>query len=184
MPRLRCVAFACATFVLCVGFGGAEDKAPRPQAALHEQWAGSWEMSDEFNRLLGFGRGEERRDAVSDHPSSFSLALDEMVGETMGAGKLATFRDRVFARMGHRIVATGKWKTKCDVDPGIETDCFVTTHDGSTFLWVGAPFVVLYGGSVAHVQGMDHQHDVLVINFNPLTKDRTPDTVVYRRKLN
>jgi hypothetical protein len=184
MPILRCVASACAAFVLCIGFVDAEDKATPRQAAAHKQWAGSWEMCVEVNRLLGFGGGENRSDATCDHPSSFSLTLDEAVGATLGAEKVAAYRDHVFERMGHRIVATGKWKTKFDVDPRIGTDCFVTRRDGSAFLWVDAPFAVLYGGSVAHVQGINQDHDMLVINFNPLTKDRTPDTVVYRRKIN
>jgi hypothetical protein len=184
MSRLCCVAFAGAAFVLYIGFVDAEDKGTPRQTAAQEEWVGSWEMCVEVNRLLGFGGGANQSDATCDHPASFSLKLDEAVGATMGAEKVATYRDVVFERMGQRIVATGKWKTRLEVDPRIETDCFVTTRDGSTFLWVGAPFGVLYGGSVAHVQGIDQEHDLLVINFNPLTKNRTPDTVVYRRKIN
>jgi hypothetical protein len=162
-----------------------EDVSPaKPKG--NSQWVGPWEMSEELNRILGFKDDASRNDAVFDHPSSFRLSLDKVIGEKMNASLLRAYRDTVFRRIDHRIVATGKWETKFDVDPGIDTNCFVTQHDGSTYLWVGAPYVVLFGGKVSFIQGVDRKHDVMVIEFNKTSdrlvrKFRTPDTVAYKR---
>ena len=139
-----------------------------------------------MNRILGFHDDETRVDAVVDHPTSFRLSLDKAVGERLSARVVEDYRDKIFRPIGHRIVATGTWETTFDVDPGIDSNCFVTQHEGSTFLWVGAPWVVVYGGKLSFMQGRDRRHDVMVLDFNVTPahlagKTRTPDTVAYKR---
>ena len=84
--------------------------------------------------------------------------------------------------LGHEVVATGRWETQFLVEPGIEKECFVTRHAGRSFLWVGAPFVIFYGGKVSLISGADVDRDLLSIDFNPVSSQRTSDTVLYRRK--
>ncbi|MEM0895551.1 MAG: hypothetical protein AAGJ79_01605 [Verrucomicrobiota bacterium] len=137
----------------------------------------------EAHRLLGFADVASRADSSVDHPISFRFTLDEKPGETIGAKTLEEARELLFRPMGHEVVATGKWVTKFVVKPGIGTDCFVTKHEGQTYLWVTAPFTVLYGGKVTFLSGADTEHDLLAFDFNTVSSERTPDTVVYRRKL-
>ncbi|MEZ6133803.1 MAG: hypothetical protein R3C53_02725 [Pirellulaceae bacterium] len=168
---------------LSVGYIRADEDVAPAQSKGHSQWVGSWQSSEEFNRMLGFGGDESRRDAVCDHPTAFRLSLDKVVGQNINGRVLAIYRDIIFQRMDHRIVATGKWETEFDIDPGIETDCFVTHHNGSTYLWVGAPYAVVFGGKVSYIKGFDQSHDVMVIDFNVEEEHRTPDSVAYKRKL-
>jgi hypothetical protein len=159
----------------------AAEKAAPAQSRNFSQWAGSWVISEEANRLLGFADDASSSDAVSDHPMSFLLSLDKAVGLNIDAKNFAEFRDSLFRPMDHKIVATGKWETMFRVDPGIETDCYVTQHDGHTFLWVGAPYVGMFGGRVVLIQGSNPKHDFLAFNFNAVSSERTPDSAVYRR---
>ncbi len=173
-------------------WGSAEAKATWPtwQSAdipqLDHQLVGSWKVSKRFNQLLGFDAEESQFEAVCDHPTSFRLSLDKTIGERMKADKVAVYRDHFHGRMRHHLIATGKWETTFDVDPGLGTDCFVTEHRGSTFLWVDASFVGVYGGKISFIHGVDREHDVIVIDFNTTPghlagKYRTPDTVAYKR---
>lgn len=166
---------------LVVNSAIAAEKVASAQSKNFSKWAGTWEISEEVNRLLGFADDTSRGDAIFDHPQSFRLSLDKVVGENKDAKKFAEMRDSLFRPMGHTIVATGKWETEFRVDPGIEPDCFVTQHDGHTFLWVGAPYVVLFGGKLAFIQGSDPNHDLMALNFNTMSSERTPDSVVYKR---
>lgn len=165
------------------------DEAIEPATSnAHRQLVGSWKASERLNRILGFKDDESRFEAIHAHPTSFRLSLDKSIGKRMIAAKVTGYRNHFRERMNHLLIATGKWKTTFDVDddPGLGTDCFVTEHRGSTFLWADTPFVVVYGGKISFIHGVDREHDIIVIDFNttPAHKAgnfRTPDTVAYKR---
>jgi hypothetical protein len=151
-----------------------------------DQWVGAWRVSPEFGRLLGFDDRQDREEAVFDHPASFTLAIDAELGASIAAPKRQEMEIVVFKKIGHKVVATGRWETTFEVDPGIDSECYVTEKDGATFLWVGAPYAVLYGGKVSLLQGADASRDHLVIDFNSLPKpkgydQRSLDTVAFQR---
>lgn len=187
MPSLRYVAFVASLALTSCWVNADEAKTPDKEKP-HQRWLGSWQVSGDLNRILGFATNESRADAVTDHPSSFHISLDKRIGEKMLPLKLRVLREQVFKRLDHRIVATGKWTStfEPDNDPGVGSDCYITESGGRTFLFCDAPYVVIYGGAVSFLKGVDREHDLLVIDFN-LTqahlagKQRTPDTVAYKR---
>lgn len=65
--------------------------------------------------------------------------------------------------------------------PGIDAQCFLTHHNGATYLWTSAPYVVVYGGKISYIRGAKPELDILVIDFNLSEESRTPDTVAYKR---
>ncbi len=154
----------------------------------YQPWVGSWEVSSEWNTLLGYADKKSREGAVFDHPLSFRLSLDATPGESTSTDAYRDYREKIFPKLGHTIVATGRWETAFppELEPGVETVCFLTVREGSTYLWVGAPYAVLYGGKVSFLEGAEPRHDALVIDFNSLSppsdlRKRTADTVGFRR---
>src|SRR5262249_4373373 len=121
-------------------------------------------------------------------PLSFQVSLTDQIGEGIDAQHLQTYRDLVFKRMGHRIVATGKWALTFKDNPGIKSaDCFVTEHEGASYLWVPWGYVVVFGGKASFLEGADKSHDAMVIDFNSGANHlagvgRSPDTFAYQRE--
>jgi hypothetical protein len=189
MFRFRnAIAIAC---LACSAFAIRADDSPQlPKAKTYPQWQGEWVLSEKFNRILGFteeGRGVES--IVGAPPLSFKVSLAARVGEGMEANLLKVYRDTVFTRLGHKIVATGKWDKTFRDNPGdsIQASCFITEHEGATFLWVPANYVVIYGGKLSYLEGAKPNHDVLVIDFNNDTNhlaglSRSLDTFAFERK--
>ena len=163
-----------------------QDVAPTPRTKSLLKWNGQWASSDELNRALGFVDAQSREDSVleENQPVSFQLVLTETIGEGMDVNLLRTYRDQVFKRMNHQVVATGKWKLVFHEETGIDaSDCFVTERDGETFLWVPANWVVIFGGRLSLLEGRDARHDAIVIDFNSDPhKERSFDTVAYQRQ--
>ena len=162
----------------------AEVLVAADQVKADARMSGVWELSPELNSLLGFEDDDQRSDLV-DHPFSFSLTIDEVLAESHSEAAKSTFPqfcEQVFAPMGHQVVATGQWKTKFRSDPGIETDCYISQSCGKSYLWVGAPFAVLYGGRVSFIGGATEKRDVLVLDFCFDHDNQTPNTAAYRRR--
>ena len=93
-----------------------EPAATRP-AEIYRQFAGAWETSPEINRLLGFENEESRLDAQVMHPQSFRLSIDEKSGESIKQEVMTIFQEAIFQKMGHEIIATGKWETTFEIVP-------------------------------------------------------------------
>jgi hypothetical protein len=153
------------------------------------QWHGQWVLSEKINSALGFTDGKSREGGLLDAPPhSFHITLTDKIGDGIDAQHLQTYRDLVFKRLGHRIVATGKWELTFNDNPGINaTECFVTEHEGASYLWVSAEYVVLFGGKVSFLEGADKSHDAMVIDFNTGTNHlagvgRSPASFAYQRK--
>ena len=176
----------CLTVVLAFIWSQAEGAEPdlKPRFKVPSQWSGAWEISSEANKLLGFATKEDRANAGFDHPRSFTLSFDKTPGESTRDKSIEGYEGTVFKEMlKQRVVATGLWKMKFDVDPGLEEECcFLTVKEGSTYLWKPADYVVVYGGKISLIEGVDRQHDLLVIDFNPQeSKFPRHETVVYKR---
>ncbi|HEV3342755.1 MAG TPA: hypothetical protein VG125_20450, partial [Pirellulales bacterium] len=88
----------------------AKDAASNPKAKTLLNWNGTWALSEDLNRALGFTDAESRADARlgDNHPVSFQLTLTDTIGEGLDERLVQAYRDNVFKRNGHRIVATGK----------------------------------------------------------------------------
>jgi hypothetical protein len=167
----------------------AEDPAPAGKAKSLPHWHGEWVLSEKINGALGFSDAKSWRGGrLGEPPLSFRLSLSDKIGDGMDADLLKTYRDLVFKRMGHRIVATGTWEMTFKQDPGLKsTECFVTEHEGASYLWVPADYVVVFGGKVSFLEGADKPRDAIVIDFHPGAEhragvDRSPDTVAFQRK--
>jgi hypothetical protein len=167
----------------------AGERTPVLKGKPLPQWHGQWVLSEKINSALGFSDARSREGGLLDAPPlSFRITLTDKIGDGMDAQNLQTYGDLVFKRMGHRIVATGKWELTFKDNPGVKsTDCFVTEHEGASYLWVPADYVVLFGGKVSFLEGADKGHDALAIDFNTGTNHlagvgRSPDTFAYQRK--
>lgn len=164
----------------CVVAGATPNDVTKPE--IDTRMCGTWELSPEFNQLLGFKDEDTRSDPV-DHPLSFSIAVDKKLAASIGDEDFKQFHEEVFRPMGQQVVATGQWKTTFLSEPGIETACFITRKIGKTYIWVAAPFSVLYGGQLSYISGADKKRDVLVLDFNFRRNERTPSSVAYRRTI-
>jgi hypothetical protein len=167
----------------------AEEPAADSKAKPLPQWHGQWVLSEKINSALGFSDAKSREGGRLDAPPlSFQISLTDKIGDGIDARNLQSYRDLVFKRMGHRIVATGKWEMTFKDNPGIKsTDCFVTEHEGATYLWVPADYVVVFGGKASFLEGADKNHDAIVIDFNTGADHlkgvgRSSDTFAYQRK--
>ncbi|HVC97467.1 MAG TPA: hypothetical protein VND64_27540 [Pirellulales bacterium] len=182
--------FITAAIVACLALSAiayaAKGAAPNPKAKALLKWNGTWALSEDLNRALGFTDAESRADGRlgDNHPVSFQLTLTETIGEGSDEHLVQSYRDNVFKRNGHRIVATGKWKLTFRENTDIDaSDCFVTEYEGATFLWVPANWVIIFGGKLSLLEGRDNNHDVIVIDFNSDPHDeRSVDTAAYQRK--
>lgn len=165
----------------------AAEKAPHT-SRIEEllKWNGTWVQSEEMNRALGFADKDSREDSLlgNMHPLSFELQLFKTIGEGVSPEILAAYRDDVFKRLGHRVIATGQWKlTLPEPNRLILSDCFVTEHEGSTFLWVPAVWVVTFGGKLSLIQGRDREHDAIIVDFKATAnEEQSLDTVAFQRK--
>lgn len=167
----------------------SSEKASTGKTALPKEfanWNGRWVISERANALLGFKSGEPRDGVGIDSPIRFELKLDSRLGQSTDAKTLSIVDGFLADKMGHTILATGTWDTTFEVEPGIDKICFVSRHNGSTFLWTMAPYIVFYGGEVTVVEGADKSKDILLIDFDVTTKHlagahRSVDTVAYSR---
>lgn len=184
MNTLRHSVLCFAVLAIAFSFGECSKTscaADVPQVDMRMN--GTWELSPELNALLGFEDDELRSDAV-DHPVSFKLTIDQTLTESLTREARETFGqfcEEMFCPMGHQVIATGQWQTKFRVDPGISTDCYITQHHGRTYIWVSAPFVVLYGGQISFINGSSANRDVVVLDFNPNREPGAPNIAGYRR---
>lgn len=173
---------------LSAAAGAANEAAPVSNAKPFPQWQGKWQLSDNLNAALGFVGPKSREGGILDEPPrSFQISLSDKIGDGIDPALMRAYRDTVFKRMNHRIVATGKWEMTFQANPGIaESNCFVTEHEGATYLWVPANYVVVFGGRVSFLEGADTGHDAIVIDFNTAEdhvagKTRSPDTYAFQR---
>jgi hypothetical protein len=157
-------------------------------------FAGTWEVSPAANRLLGYSGAErDELNTTFEHPVSFTLAVDEELEQgvkpEMHPESKRQLFETFFKRHNQRLVATGevKWKFEFQENRhGWDPYFFITHSEGSTFLWCGAPYVIFYGGKISLIRGRDRDHDLLVIDFNPVREMNrklpvTQDTVVFQR---
>src|SRR5262245_35195550 len=184
-----CTVAIVASFTLSSLSANAQERSPVLKAKPLAQWHGQWVQSEKINSALGFSDAKSREGGLLDAaPLSFQISLTEKIGDGIDSPFLQTYRDLVFKRMGHRIVATGKWDLTFKDNPGIKTtSCFVTEHEGASFLWVPADYVVVFGGKVSFLEGAHKGHDAIIIDFNmgtsyPAGVGRSLDTFAYQRK--
>lgn len=164
----------------------AKDAPQKTKAKIYTQWNGTWELSAAANKLLGYSDEEDRADIAVDFPLSFNISIDEKLGTSISQKEIQLMQDAVFKKVDHKIVATGTWETTFKVDPEIEEKCFVTEGHGETFLWVPAPYVVIYGGEISVIQGATKDKDLLIIDFDATRKHldgnhRSKTNVAYQR---
>ena len=141
-----------------IGEGAAANSGPAELPAAYPHWAGDWAVSSDLHRALGFGPDEhDRSSALS---SSFQLSFDTQLNDS------AKQYQSYFPK--HQIVATGKWHDEKQ-DGFKNRDCVVTIHEGDTFLWVtGFPFIGVHGGKVSYLEGVNSEHDALVLDYNTM----------------
>lgn len=181
--RYQFLWFVVVLILACQSADSADPK-PEPPFMVPAKWVGAWELSPEANKLLGYASREDRTNAAFDHPESFTLTFDKTLGQSVDEENLQAYRDFFRTHMpGHQLVATGAWKMKFEIDPGFEeVGVFLTVKEGATYLWKPAAFVVLYGGKISFLEGVDKSRDLLVINFNPHEKEsRSHETVAFKR---
>ncbi|TWU58993.1 hypothetical protein Poly51_17740 [Rubripirellula tenax] len=149
----------------------------------YSHWNGDWEVADDLHTALGFAA--DSRALSFTYPSSFRLSLGVRATNAADSNDGSAGR---LEEMGHGISNSGRWIADAE-ELGFTTDrCIVSTHLGNTFLWfTDVPFVGIHGGKVSYVEGVDKNHDLLIIDYNTMPKHldgekRTGETIVYRRK--
>ena len=135
--------------------------------------AGLWRIDAEFDRLLG--AAEDNR-----YPNSlrFSFAVP---GATVLPKEAISFIDNLFVKkMKHTIVAVGSWEAEKDSRLAADRDSnlFVTTENGSTYMWFGTPDESLVGSKVSHVwAGTRKQLLILDGNWRLPPRMRKPENL-------
>src|SRR5262245_57668758 len=95
-----------ACFALSALAADAQEPPPAPKAKPLPQWHGQWVLSEKINSALGFSGAKSREGGLLDAPPlSFQISLTDKIGDGIDSPFLQTYRDLVFKRMGHRIVA-------------------------------------------------------------------------------
>jgi len=182
MPQLQHALIFC---LAALPFSSTAHSGGLPVRKMRQQWNGSWVASKSFNSMLGYD-DRSRLDAAVDHPTGFRLELNGQVGAAPSDESLKRMESIISRHLNHEVVSQGTWETTFEVDPGIGSTCVITEYEGSTYVWVEAPYIGIYGGRVSFIRGIDAAHDLMIIDFNPTMEmrtnsERTPDTVVFRR---
>lgn len=180
--RFLFVYFACV--FLAVGLTRAEvDPPARTNSSdqLKSTFDGQWVYSKEANRLLGYGEEFERKGAEgSSVRTPKSLRLKHLAANaTEVDAKVASIIGPDF--FGDAAVSLVRWESDFHREEFIEPTSFLVRKSGSTKIYSGVPFAILYGGEIELVQGRDKSKDLLVINFLSYDHQKR-GTAVYRRR--
>ena len=107
------------------------DELPDEVSAM----AGLWRIDPDFDRLLETPAENNR------HPNSLRLSFAVPGAPVLRKETISLIEDLFVKKMKHTIIAVGKWEAEKDSKLAADRDsnCFVTTKNGATYLWFGTP---------------------------------------------
>ena len=119
------------------------DELPDDVSAM----AGLWRIDPDFDRLLETPAENNR------HPNSLRLSFAVPGAPMLSKETISLIEDLFVQKMKHTIIAVGNWEAEKDSRLAADRDsnCFVTTKHGVTYMWFGTPDKSLVGSKVDHV---------------------------------
>ena len=69
----------------------AAEEPATSETGAYAGWEGSWELSEEANRLLGYADDVSRADATWDHPTEFKNLSGQDTRREFGEGKACEY---------------------------------------------------------------------------------------------
>lgn len=141
--------------------------------------AGRWTINADFQKLIGSADKNPLN-----YPQSLRLSFAEPGAPVLNEETTALIEEMFVARMKHSIIAIGKWESEPDALLARERDsnCFVTTRDGGTYLWLGTPDKAFVGAEVNFVT-LGPRKAMLILDGNlgplPPTMRKAENVIAY-----
>jgi hypothetical protein len=138
------------------------DELPDEVSAL----AGLWRIDPNFDRLFETAAENNR------HPNSLRLSFWKP-NAPHPRETTSLIEDKFVTRLKHTIIAVGKWEAEKESKLAADRDsnCFVTTKNGATYLWFGTPDKMLVGSEINHVR-VSTRKSLLVLDANSMLPPR------------
>ena len=136
--------------------------------------AGLWKIDPDLDRLLETPAENNRQ------PNSLRLSFAVPRAPVLPKETISLIEDIFVKKLKHTIVAIGKWEAEKDSKLAADRDsnCFVTTKDGATYLWFGTPDNMLLGAKVSQVW-VSRRKRLLILDTNSMLppQARKPERV-------
>ncbi|MEL7499371.1 MAG: hypothetical protein AAFN77_17325 [Planctomycetota bacterium] len=146
------------------------DEIPDEVSAL----AGRWRIDPEFDQLLETSAQNNR------YPNSLRLSFAAPGASGHRKETNSLIEELFVKKMKHTIIAVGKWETEKESKLAEDRDsnCFVTTKEGTTYLWLGTPDKMLVGVELNHIR-VSMRKSLLILDANSMLppRMRKPDNV-------
>lgn len=134
----------------------------------HPEWSGDWMLAPAIAELLGFSESDEDSAPLKSLQIGFFVskkaALDVLGKDTVESAR------GLIEKMGHRIVAAGRYKATTDKDN--DSCCFKTIKAGATYIWFGDQSKTASFAKVHFVRGMTPEQDILILDYGGVFKQR------------
>jgi hypothetical protein len=139
------------------------DELPDEVSAM----AGLWRIDPDLDRLLEAPAENNR------HPNSLRLSFAVPGAPVLRKETISLIEDLFVKKMKHKIIAVGKWEAEKDSKLATDrnSNCFVTTKNGATYLWFGTPDKSLVGVEVNHIR-VSTRKSLLILNGNSMLPPR------------
>ena len=128
--------------------------------------AGLWRTDPNFDRLLGTTNNNR-------HPDSLRLSFAVPGAPLLHKETISLIEDLFVKKMKHTIIAVGKWEAERESKLAADRDsnCFVTTKSGATYMWFGTPDKMLVGVEVNHIR-ISTRKSLLILDANLMLPPR------------
>lgn len=138
------------------------DELPDEVSAM----AGLWRIDPDIDRLLG--TAENNR-----HPNSLRLRFAVPGAQMLRKETISLIENLFVKKMKHTIIAVGNWEAEKDSKLAADRDsnCFVTTKNGTTYMWFGTPDKSLVGSRV-HQVWVSRRKQLLILDTNSMLPPR------------
>ena len=169
MPSFDCIRWL-ATFLVLTSFAPGVTLA-EDDWSNHPEWSGRWKAAPELCLLLGY-KQKELNELECPLKLHFEFLISKEVAiKALGKDLILAVQNRT-SLMKHQIVAAGQWKEK----EGGNNDhlFFVTSKEGTTYLWLGDQSKVINAAKISHIRGVTPEQDLLFLDFGSFLKKRLP----------
>lgn len=139
------------------------DELPDEVSAM----AGLWRIDPDLDRLLEAPAENNR------HPNSLRLSFAVPGAPVLRKETISLIEELFVKKMKHTIVAVGKWEAEKESKLAADRDsnCFVTTKNGATYLWLGTPDKMVFGSKVSQVW-VSRRKQLLILDTNSMLPPR------------
>ena len=127
----------------------------------HPEWSGAWKLGPNVGEILGFDSQEKSPTLRSNLQLEF-CASKGAAYKVLGKQSIDSAQSMV-ERMGHKIVAAGRWKDPTKGDTS--SICFVTEKSGAMYLWFGDQSESMTFAKVHYIRGATPEDDLLILDL-------------------